>query len=304
MTIYDRAAFPRHKVCGEFLSPEIVSLLERLGVWEEMLAARPAAIQQVRISLGRLDRRAPLPQPAFGLSRYSFDDLLLRAACRAGARFVRSDAPRPIPAPAILATGRRADLGDVPKRDRLFGFKAHFDGPPSDAVELFFWGRAYVGVNPVEGGATNVCGLAPQEALEAVGFDVGSFGLACPALAERLAGMKRRFDWIFTGPLEFRQRFREGMPGAYRAGDALSFVDPFTGTGLLSAVLTGSISGTAAASGDTIERYEGTCKGKVRAPFLLSSGIRRILASHWAETLGAIVDPVWLYHATRPRLRR
>ena len=62
----------------------------------------------------------------------------------------------------IVAYGRQFSSSG---RDRLFGFKAHFRGPVSDAVELYFFDDFYVGVNPVEGGLTNVCGLGSEAGL-------------------------------------------------------------------------------------------------------------------------------------------
>jgi len=54
--------------------------------------------------------------------------------------------------------------------DRLFGFKAHFEGPSTDAVELFFDGQGYVGVSGIEQGLTNVCGIARESLLRRYGF--------------------------------------------------------------------------------------------------------------------------------------
>jgi 2-polyprenyl-6-methoxyphenol hydroxylase-like FAD-dependent oxidoreductase len=35
--LFEKSRFPRHKVCGEFLSPELRPALESLGVWPEFL---------------------------------------------------------------------------------------------------------------------------------------------------------------------------------------------------------------------------------------------------------------------------
>ncbi|HBY63574.1 MAG TPA: hypothetical protein DEH78_27430, partial [Solibacterales bacterium] len=99
-----------------------------------------------------------------------------------------------------------------------FGFKAHFVGPANDAVELYFFRGGYVGVNPVEGGVTNVCGLCDERLLPP-----DSVIERLPALRRRLEGMTQEFAWLHTGPLVFRHRFDES---SYLAGDALSFVDP------------------------------------------------------------------------------
>ena len=69
--------------------------------------------------------------------------------------------------PNVITTGRSSQSR---RGGRLFGFKAHFDGPADDAVELYFAGSMYVGVNCVEDGFTNVCGLAPEEHLRRCRF--------------------------------------------------------------------------------------------------------------------------------------
>ena len=52
--IFEKSGFPRHKVCGEFLSPEIVPLLESLGIWQEFLRLRPAHIKRTILHFGAL----------------------------------------------------------------------------------------------------------------------------------------------------------------------------------------------------------------------------------------------------------
>src|SRR5512141_1736597 len=71
--IIERSRLPRHKVCGEFLSPEIGPELERLGIWDVFLAAGPARVRRTALHLGKHVKSSRLPEPAFGLSRYVFD---------------------------------------------------------------------------------------------------------------------------------------------------------------------------------------------------------------------------------------
>jgi hypothetical protein len=55
-------------------------------------------------------------------------------------------------------------------------------------------------------------------------------------------------DWLITGPLVFSERLRQPADEVtYRAGDSLGFTDPFTGSGILNAMLTGELAGIAAA---------------------------------------------------------
>jgi hypothetical protein len=92
---------------------------------------------------------------------------------------------------------------------------------------------------PIENGVTNVCGLAPERTLRSFGFHPSD-------LLERYA--PRTMDWLVTGPLVFSERLRQPADQAvYRAGDSLGFIDPFTGSGILNAMLTGELAGVAAA---------------------------------------------------------
>src|ERR1019366_1262322 len=43
--IFEKSAFPRHKVCGEFLSPAILPLLRRACCGAAFLALRPAVLR-------------------------------------------------------------------------------------------------------------------------------------------------------------------------------------------------------------------------------------------------------------------
>src|SRR5437868_8448242 len=83
--IFEKSQFPRHKVCGEFLSPEIQPALESLRVWSDFLKASPAPIHSVKLHFSHSEKIWRLPQPAFGLSRYRLDKLLLDCAVSRGA---------------------------------------------------------------------------------------------------------------------------------------------------------------------------------------------------------------------------
>jgi flavin-dependent dehydrogenase len=297
--IFEKSAFPRHKVCGEFLSPAILTLLRRAGCETAFLKLRPAVLREMQLHFGPRIIRHLLPEPAYGLSRYELDRLLLEHAASAGAQVVReywSAAAQSTT--VILATGRRAI---DPTGDRLFGFKAHFSGPVNDAVELHFFQNCYVGVSAIENGATNVCGLAPERTLRSFGFYPSDLLQRCAPLCERLRPLTRTMDWLVTGPLVFSERFSQPADQAtYRAGDSLGFIDPFTGSGILNAMLTGELAGLAAARGASAEAYLRDCRRLLRRPFLVSSAFRAIIASRRAGLLASLIPGRFLFYATRP----
>jgi flavin-dependent dehydrogenase len=283
VTLHDRSRFPRHKVCGEFYTAEILPVLEELGVAGEFLAHAPARITHAELHFGRVSRRFRLPEPAFGLSRYAFDDLLLRAALARGACLL----PEPPEQPAILASGRR---GTVPRGRRVFGFKAHFTGPATDVVQLYFFRGGYCGACSIEGGKINVCGLASERVLAQVSFRPERL------LPAPLAALSPATRWYITGPLCFGPA-PTARPDTLATGDALCFVDPFTGSGLLAAVRTGSWAGEALAGGPD---YAARCREFYRRQLSTTAIMRKALTWGCAEYVVGLVPCGLLYRLTRP----
>lgn len=296
--IIEKSKFRRHKVCGEFFSPEIGPELERLGAWDTFCAAGPARLSRMKLHFGRGEKNCPLPERAWGLSRYAFDALLLERAQSLGCCLDAPDSlPGDVPAPLIVSSGRK--LTATKRGRRLFGFKAHFEGPTDDAVELFFFDGCYVGVNIVENRYTNVCGLGPEDFLRCYDFDYDRIVRKSPALAARLEPLSRSMKWLSTGPLHYGQTFDTNI-SRYFAGDALSFVDPFTGSGLLAAVKTGALAGAAAARSEPVARYIARCRASLKKPFEIASILRKAVDYSLGERLAMWVPGRLLFALTRP----
>ena len=180
--LIDRATTFRHKVCGEFISPNAAELLEALQAWHDFGLLGPCRIRRCVLHLGNWSKQWTLPECAWGLSRLQLDRLLLEKANTLGAIISRGQSldpqlPNEFEVRTIFACGRRPVVN---RCDRLFGFKAHFEGPSDDAVELFFDTSGYVGVSGIEDGLTNVCGIAPESLLRKYGFDFDEIVLRSP----------------------------------------------------------------------------------------------------------------------------
>jgi flavin-dependent dehydrogenase len=297
--VHERSRLPRHKVCGEFLSSEILPLLSRLGVEDRFATAGPAVVRRLELFFGTRSKMAALPEAAFGLSRYLFDELLLARAVQMGA-LVTNDSGGDSDLPRVIAHGRQSNEAP-PKGNRTFGFKAHFRGPAADAIELHFFKGGYVGINSVEAGLINVCGLASEAVLREIGFEYDLLAGRSPTLKERLCAMTRTMEWLSTGPLVYGNRFRDAVrEGTYPAGDALSFVDPFTGSGLYCAVLAGILAGENAARGAPAAEHLRQCRQALSRPFAFSTLIRKAVTSDIAEHLAAFIPLSLLYRFTRP----
>lgn len=246
------------------------------------------------LHFGARQKQWDLADTAYGLSRRALDGLLLKKAASLGAvvsRGVEWRGGRGV----VLASGRR---GGGPPRPRLFGFKAHFEGPQDDAVALYFAGSAYFGVSSVEDRRTNVCGLAPEDQLRQVNFDIDEFLKRSAPLAERLKPLARSMEWLTTGPLVF-SRPAVFSDNAYAAGDALGFLDPFTGSGILNALITGQLAAQAAARHVPVSEYHRQCRSLLSRPAAVSALIRGLIRAGYASSLAGLLPGRWIYKMTR-----
>jgi hypothetical protein len=285
-------------VCGEFLSPEAAHVLDSLGVWQSLQAVGPALIRTVRLHFGHRLKTWRLDEPAFGISRYLLDDVLHRHALGRGAVWIReTGAPEPVP--AVIACGRKSLTR---KGHRLFGFKAHFRGPADDVVDLYFFDRCYLGVSAIEGGQINVCGLAPESRLHRFSFDLDAFLAAQPHVAEGIKPFARTMDWLTTGPLLFSSDLPAARNGHYYCGDALGFIDPFTGSGMLAAMLTGKLAGEAAACGSPASEHLAKCRRVFSAQYCFSAVARKAIEAGVAGMAAALLPGKLLFRLTRPNL--
>lgn len=299
--LFEKSAFPRHKVCGEFLSPAVLTMLARAGCADSFLAMRPAVLRTMALHFGSRVVRHALPEEAYGLSRSALDFLLLDAASALGAEVIReTQTAKTTRRPVVVASGRAA----VDRRgQRLFGFKAHFRGRVDDEVALYFFDTCYVGVSAVEGGAVNVCGLAPERLLQACGFEPERLLARCEALQTRMAGCERSFEWLITGPLVTGWASPDPSGSlVYPAGDALGFIDPFTGSGILNAMSSGRAAGTAAATGLPVREYLTERRRVLRRPFVVSAACRAAIAAGLGGPIASLVPDRWLFHLTRPAI--
>jgi len=277
--VIERVTGSRHKVCGEFISPGGRWCLEELQLWDEFAALGPHQITRCKLHLGKHCKEWRLPECAWGLSRLQLDTFLLDQAARHGAEVVRGEAfdhrRQDLAFSGLIVAYGRTNIH--PPGDRIFGFKAHFEGPSNDAVELFFDASGYVGVSGIEAQRTNVCGLARESALRKYGFDFDAFVRRSSSMADRLAPLRRQMRWVAVGPISFSFPGNRSWPDqVYAAGDALMFVDPLTGSGILNALLTGRMAGLAAARGIASAEYLRACRSLLRTPFTVSSALRSL----------------------------
>ena len=101
VVLVDQHDFPRDKVCGDGLIPDAHHALKRLGVYEEAMAAAERASHVACI--GPRGGRIDVPGTLAVLPRRILDDIVCRAAVRAGAAPVRNHALKQLRGEPLLA---------------------------------------------------------------------------------------------------------------------------------------------------------------------------------------------------------
>jgi flavin-dependent dehydrogenase len=273
--LLDKAAFPRHKACSEYVNPGGVQLLDELGVLDEINRAGAHRMEAMIVHAPDGRRftvdfaKAEPGRTALGLSRYRLDAILLEHARAAGAtvcerahvREVVREQGRVVGVTATIDGGReliRAPLVigadgrhsvvsralelDAPLRwPNKTGFIAHYRGVTDLAItgEMHVSRQAYVGLAPLEDGLTNVAVVTNARA---VAGRTGSIEelftealAALPDVARKLAGAERVGGIRGVGSMARRAQRTTG-DGYLLIGDAASFLDPFTGEGIYEAL--------------------------------------------------------------------
>lgn len=161
VTIIESGSYPRHRVCGEFISGDGLRVLAELGLLDKLLTAGVHVARSVAFfSASRRLGRQPLPQPALCLSRSVLDATFAAEFVARGGNLRTNERfnLRDWPAGHVCATGRRAE--STVAGWQWFGLKVHARNVSSEAdLEMHLSRRAYIGVCRLPGDAVNICGL-------------------------------------------------------------------------------------------------------------------------------------------------
>ena len=125
VTLHEAGTYPRHRVCGEYLSGRALSVIESLGLRPALHRLGAVQANDILLALGSsvLHRRT-LPQPALCLSRYEFDHFLVQEFIRlGGVLHLGQRVTVGAKEGTVLATGRQPSTTE--NGWRWFGLKAH-----------------------------------------------------------------------------------------------------------------------------------------------------------------------------------
>jgi menaquinone-9 beta-reductase len=265
--LFERAAFPRHKLCGDTLNPGALAVLRRHADVTPLLAQSDPLDGMVVTGPGGAMIRATYGRGLNGraITRAAFDHWLITQAIAAGAQLeenvvVKSAVigdgrvagvmiargERPVAHPSrlvIAADGRRSALAvsrrlsAQPRRPRRWAIGAYFSGVDGRTRlgEMHVRAGHYIGVAPLPHGLTNACLVVPHQQGDAPIGDplelLRGYLDHDLNLRERFRGATPVAPPTMLGPMAVDARVA-GEPGLLMAGDAAGFIDPMTGDGL------------------------------------------------------------------------
>ncbi|TYZ12745.1 FAD-dependent oxidoreductase [Hymenobacter lutimineralis] len=265
VTLVERKQYPFHRVCGEYISNEVLPYLERLGAGPAVL--QPARISRLLVSspAGRVVQ-APLDLGGFGISRYQLDYHLYQLALargvrvetgatvtevtfddRANAHCITLADGRQLKARVVLgAYGKRANLDRqfhrpfFQQRSPYLAVKYHLRYDfPRDLIALHNFADGYAGLSAIEDGKYCFCYLTTRRNLRQQG--------TIPALEERvlarnpfLAKVLGEAEFLYPQPEVINEiSFAPKAPiedHVLMCGDAAGLITPLCGNGMAMAL--------------------------------------------------------------------
>ncbi len=260
--LIEKQSYPKHKVCGEYISNEVLPYLETLGF-------SPFAHGATRIDTFELTTHnnkritAKLPLGGFGLSRYTMDNALLKHAQSHGMQklkdtvvdvvfkndmfHVKTKTGELLQAKLVIgAYGKRSNLDVkfqrkfITKQSPYLAAKLHVSGQfPKDKVALHNFKGGYCGVSKVENDSINLCYITSFKAFKTY-KDINAFQEAVVFKNKALQELFRDSKPEFDAPLTISQiSFETKAPvenHILMCGDTAGMIHTLCGNGMSMAI--------------------------------------------------------------------
>ena len=268
VTLIEKKEYPFHKVCGEYVSNEVLPFLASLGA--DINSLNPARIQRFQLSSQRGKvLEAPLDLGGFGISRYTLDNYLYGLAQKAGVQFklrttvetvafsagkftlYLSDGSELQSEVAIGAFGKRSNLDRqlnrsfFASRSPYLAVKYHLHANlPTDLIALHNFENGYAGISAIEDEKFCFCYLTTRNNLKRHG--------TIPEMEKKVLSLNPFLKEVFR-----ESEFLYGHPEVINeisfapktavtdhilcAGDAAGLITPLCGNGMAMALHSGKM---------------------------------------------------------------
>jgi len=277
VTLFEKHAYPQHKVCGEYISNEVLPYLRELDADPSVL--QPSQLHKFQFSSQRGTLiSATLPLGGFGLSRYALDQFLMHKAVSHGCTIVQDSVVSIVDNDDQMAIktassgnfyakyvmgayGKRSGIDQHLDRDFIkhkspwLAVKAHYTGSyDPELVALHHFKGGYCGVSTVENGLINICYLTDYKTFKRY-RNIEDFQEQVLFKNPHLKDIFRDCHMVFDAPLSIGQISFEKKEAVTNhvlmVGDAAGLIHPLCGNGMSMAIL-----GAKLASSLLIKQFE------------------------------------------------
>ena len=256
--LIEKNEYPKHKVCGEYISNEVLPYLNSLGINPINEGAKQ--ITKVHISTTKSNLiKGELPLGGFGMSRYFLDDLLVKKALLNGVKILKDTVDSihfkkdsfTITTKSsgvfqskitIGAFGKRSSLDQkmkrkfIQKKSPYLAVKIHVKGVfPENLVALHNFKGGYCGVSKVEDNAINVCYITEYRSFKKH-KNITDFQEQVVFKNKHLRKIFKESSPVFEKPLTISQvSFQTKNPvedHIIMCGDTAGMIHPLCGNGM------------------------------------------------------------------------
>lgn len=283
VTVIEKNNYPKHKVCGEYISNEVLPYFNWLGIATEKLGA--TSINKLQFSTQNGNTiTANLPLGGFGISRYALDFHLYNLAIALGCIFVHETVENIVfekdefevslssgtffkSKIVIGAFGKRSNIdvklnrNFIQEKSHWLAVKSHYSGDfPDDLVGLHNFNGGYCGVSKVENNAINICYITNYEAYK---LHKNSEDFQKDVLSKN-PHLKKIFEnctLVFEKPLSIGQISFDKKEAVENhilmIGDTAGLIHPLCGNGMAMAIHSAKI-----ASEAVFDYYQNNCSSR------------------------------------------
>jgi flavin-dependent dehydrogenase len=286
--LIEKNEYPKHKVCGEYISNEILPYLNWLSI--DISELKPTQISKLDFSTvdGQMIQ-CDLPLGGFGISRYALDEFLYKKAIQNGCEIIKDNVDdiifknevftistvnnRTISSNIVIgAFGKRSNIDQklkrefVSKKSHWLAVKAHYKGGfPNDLVGLHNFEGGYCGVSKVENNRINICYITSYDSFKKH-KNIEDFQNQVVAKNPYLKSILDSSKMLFDTPLTISQvsfdRKETVENHILMIGDTAGLIHPLCGNGMAMAIhsakiiseLIGKLNSNQIKSRDQLER--------------------------------------------------
>ncbi|MFW5760608.1 MAG: NAD(P)/FAD-dependent oxidoreductase [Cyclobacteriaceae bacterium] len=263
--LFEKKSYPFHRVCGEYISNEVVPYLKSIGCYPSDLL--PASINRFQLTAVNGDSvEMPLDLGAFGISRYALDHFLASKATESGARVMEKTSVEEVQfldaencfnvlvkggnsyqAKIVIgAFGKRSTIDTrmnrefTSQRSPYVGVKYHIATDfPADKIALHNFRGGYCGISKVENNTYNLCYLGNRNHLRKYG-NIAAMEEAIVCENPHLNHIWKNSDFLLQKPMAINEiSFAKKLPverHIFMSGDAAGMITPLCGNGMAMAI--------------------------------------------------------------------